>query len=87
VHGTFIIFQDIFFSDLPLLVIIDVLRLCVYNQFLIEYLVRVPFPRMVRRNGEAGASPALSRNCKSALSFRLSVVSLSDYWVLKSYSR
>jgi hypothetical protein len=34
-------------------------------------MVRVPCPRMGRPNGEAGNSPALSRNCELALNYLL----------------
>jgi iron complex transport system substrate-binding protein len=46
----------------------DVFRACAYNTTTFRIQVRVPCPRMGRPNGEAGKSPALSRNCELACS-------------------
>jgi hypothetical protein len=46
--------------------LIDEIPACEYNARIIEYWSGCLFPRMGRPNGEAGARPALSRNCESA---------------------
>jgi hypothetical protein len=45
---------------------IDEIPARAYNTPIIEYRSGCLFPRMGRPNGEAGASPALSRNCELA---------------------
>jgi hypothetical protein len=46
--------------------LIDEILTYEYNAFVIEYWSGCLFPRMGRPNGEAGARPALSRNCELA---------------------